>query len=202
MKATELREATDHQLLDWSLADRNEEGARRAVSELLGRYQERVYIWCFRYVRDHERALDLAQEVLLGAYRKLDTFGGNARFSSWLFAVTRNRCISELRRPGLLYDEEAGLDNLPAGCGQPDELFEREEEQEALWQTIRRVLDPVEQEALWLRCVERLPVDEITKLLQLQGSTGARGLLQRARRRLKSAVRQQEDHEGSHTDGL
>ena len=38
---------------------------RQAASRLLSRHQDRVYVWCYRYVRDHERALELSQEVLM-----------------------------------------------------------------------------------------------------------------------------------------
>ena len=45
-----------------------------------------------------------------------------------------------------------------------------------------------EQKAIWLRCFERVPIDEITRLLGIEASTGARGVLQRARRKLRTAL--------------
>jgi hypothetical protein len=50
---------------------------------------------------------------------------------------------------------------------------------------MRRHLNPVEQRAFYLRCFERMPVDTITRLLAIEGATGARGVLQSARRKLR-----------------
>jgi DNA-directed RNA polymerase specialized sigma24 family protein len=41
---------------------------------------------------------------------------------------------------------------------------------------------------LWLRCFEKVPVDEITRMLGITEASGARGVLQRARRRLRAAL--------------
>jgi RNA polymerase sigma-70 factor (ECF subfamily) len=60
---------------------------RSAAARLLGRHQQRVYLWCRRRVHDHARALDLAEEVLLRAHRSMPEWNGRARFSSWLFAI-------------------------------------------------------------------------------------------------------------------
>ncbi|MBN2171334.1 MAG: sigma-70 family RNA polymerase sigma factor [Candidatus Krumholzibacteriota bacterium] len=181
-------EASDQALLDCALADPTSPAARRAASLLLGRYRERIYLWCFRYVRDHERALDMAQEVLISAYRRLDSFGGRARFGSWLFAITRNRCLSEIRRPRLLYDEAADPEGLAATGKDPARELEERLDEETTLRLIRRTLEPREQEALWLRCFERLPVEAITRVLEVEDRSGARALLQRARRKLRASL--------------
>lgn len=164
---------------------------REAATELLGRYRERVYRWCYGRVREHELARDLAQDVLLNAYRGLDGFDGRAHFSSWLFAIARNRCLNALRRPAL-FEEGVDLDALPAlQRGQDMELDAREDE-ERLLELIQSALPPQDQLVLWLRCVEKMPVDGITRLLDLQESSGARAVLQRARRRLRAALAAEE----------
>ena len=168
--------------------------SRAAATELLGRYRERVYRWCYGRVREHELALDLAQDVLLSAYRGLDGFDGRARFSSWLFSIARNRCLNALRRPRL-FEECVDLDALPAfQRGHDEELDEREEEQRLL-ELIQSALPPLDQQVLWLRCIEKMPVDSITRLLDLREATSARAVLQRARRRLRAALAAEEGDE-------
>jgi RNA polymerase sigma-70 factor (ECF subfamily) len=185
---------SDAELLRLTLEDRESRAARQAASELFGRYREPVYQWCFRRVRNHDQALDLAQDVLLSAYRSLDAFDGRARFSSWLFAIARNRCLNALRRPSLF--EERDPDSLAdEQRGQDRELEEREEE-EAVLRLIREHLDPLDQEVVWLRCFERMPVDAITTVLKIPGATGARGALQRARRKLRAALADRELRKG------
>jgi RNA polymerase sigma-70 factor (ECF subfamily) len=168
--------------------------AREAATALLGRYRERVYRWCYGRVRDHELALDLAQDVLLNAYRGLQGFDGRARFSSWLFAIARNRCLNALRRPAL-FEEGVELDALPALQRGQDEALDAREEEARLLELIRTVLPPLDQQVLWLRCVERMPVEGITRLLALEEASGARGILQRARRHLRAALAAEEGEE-------
>ena len=184
-------EPADADLLAVIQRDPAGEAGERAVAQLLDRYRDRVYAWCWRHVRDREQALDLAQEVLLAAYRNLHTFGERAQFSSWLFAIARNRCLSELRKRRLPQEDIEILALVADPRPAPDqELIERLDESRLL-AAISEHLTPLEQDALWLRCHEQLPVEEITRLLDIQEQTGARAVLQRARRRLRAALADQ-----------
>ena len=186
-------ELDDRRLLKLAIGDPDPEIRRQAASDLLARYQDRIYAWCFRMVGDHDRALDLAQEALITAYRDLASFRGEARFSTWIFTVTRRRCLSALRRPSLLLDDDGGAMDPADPKGAPDRLLEERLDEERLLELIQDCLDPLEQEALWLRCYEKVPVDEITRMLGLTESSGARGILQRARRRLRATLRESAD---------
>jgi RNA polymerase sigma-70 factor (ECF subfamily) len=182
------RTETDLDLVRQALAEPGSEEARRAASRLFERYQEAVYIWCNRYARDHDRAMDLAQDVLLRAYRSLSSFEGRAHFGSWLFAIARNRCISEMQRARDLRDEDVDPDDLASEGLDPENDFLRAQGERALLGIIREHLTPVEQEAIWLRCVERMPLPAITRVLAIEQRSGARGVLQQARRKLKAAM--------------
>ena len=70
----------------------------------------------------------------------------------------------------------------------PAQRVEQEQAEERLLELISNTLDPLEQKTLWLRCIERVPVDELTEMLQIDSKTGARGVLQRARRKLRTAL--------------
>ncbi len=189
MMPGESRESRpDRELLQAALADRDSPEARRAASALLARYQQRVYAWCVQHVRDHERALELAQEALLSAYRNLETFGGRAQFSSWLFSIVRNRCISEMRRPRLLTDEDCDPALLRSDEPDPAERMVEKLEEEALLDLLKKQLTPLEQEVVWLRCFRRMPIDTITLTLEIRQASGARGVLQGARRKLRAAL--------------
>ena len=190
MTDTSSPDTPDEQLAATAVRDGQGPAGRAAASQLLGRYQRRVYLWCRRYVRDPERAIDLAQEVLLSAFRALPSFEGRSRFSSWLFAIARNRCLNAMASPGLLCDPDVELDGLPASEPPPDEELATLEDEESVRRLLLEHLDPEEREALWLRCFERIPVDEIGRVMRLENASGARGLLQRARRKLRAALAQ------------
>ncbi len=69
-----------------------------AVEELFSRHQARLVRWCYRFTRDRESVLDLAQEIFLRAYRNLDRYRGECRFSTWLYVIARNLCMTALQK--------------------------------------------------------------------------------------------------------
>jgi RNA polymerase sigma-70 factor, ECF subfamily len=187
MSGDEFKGESDQDLLRRALLQPDSQDSRAAASELLGRYNEAVYVWCYRYVLDHDRAMDLSQEVLLRAYRSLATFAGRSHFGSWLFAIARNRCISEMQLVSILTDPEVDPDDIMVGGPDPAADLEQEQDERSLLTLIREHLTPLEQETVWLRCVERMPLRAITRVLGIGQQSGARGVLQQARRKLRAA---------------
>ena len=178
----------DEELLQDALADPGSGTGRRAASELLGRYRQQVYQWCFRYARNHDTAMDMAQDAMIRAYDKLDTFEGRARFSSWLFAVTRSTCLNAVARVRFEQDGELDLEGVADHREMPDAIAEAADDRNRMLAVIRSVLDTEEQEAVILRYFEQMTPDEITRIMGLESRSGARGLLQRARRKLREAL--------------
>jgi RNA polymerase sigma-70 factor (ECF subfamily) len=181
-------EPPDHELLAEYRRGPEGEGGRRAAGVLLARYRGRVYAWCHRMVRNHEEALDLAQVVMLKAWRSLPGFNERSQFSSWLFAIARNECLTALRPKSLKRDPSVDPEWFLVDHDEPARLLETREEEEAMDALLRETLSPVEQEAIWLRCFERMSVDDITRLLRIGGASGARSVLQSAREKLRRAL--------------
>lgn len=69
-----------------------------AFEALVRLYQEPVWRFLRHLVRDPGLAEDVAQETFLRAFRKLDGFAHQSRFSTWLFQIARNAGIDALRR--------------------------------------------------------------------------------------------------------
>lgn len=186
---TERLEAlSDDELVARVRAGAQTEGGREALNTLLERYQEKIYLWCFRRLRDRDRALDATQDVLLSIARSLEGYRGDAPFSAWAFVVTRNRCIRSGKANARLGYEELPLERLVDEGPQPDDWTAMVRGYEETVRLVEEELDPLEQRAVWLRCFEDLPVEEITRELGLDGRSGARGLLQTARRKLRAAL--------------
>src|SRR5437762_10626022 len=68
-----------------------------AVTDLASLYGPRIQQLAFRYLRNWEDAEEVAQDVLLKVYRKIDAFRGDAALSSWIYRITFNTAMSRLR---------------------------------------------------------------------------------------------------------
>src|ERR1700722_14341224 len=75
-----------------------QEGNAAAFEQLYRRYSGRVYATCLRMVRMDSEAKDLTQEAFLLLFRKIHTFRGEARFSTWLHRLTTNLVLMRLRK--------------------------------------------------------------------------------------------------------
>ncbi|MHB9003615.1 MAG: RNA polymerase sigma factor [Coriobacteriia bacterium] len=68
-----------------------------AFETLMRSHADAVYGHALRFFGDPHAAEDVVQEVFMKVYRSIDTFDGNAAFSTWLFRVTRNVCLDMFR---------------------------------------------------------------------------------------------------------
>jgi RNA polymerase sigma-70 factor, ECF subfamily len=73
-------------------------GAQEAFREIVVRFERPVYSLIVRMVQDPGAAEDLAQEVFIKAFRRLETYDSARKFSSWLFKIAHNTTIDHLRR--------------------------------------------------------------------------------------------------------
>jgi RNA polymerase sigma-70 factor (ECF subfamily) len=146
-----------------------------------------IYAVCLRHMGDPERARELAQETLLVAWRRLPGFEGRSTFRTWLYAIARNLCWRALRKKRDALVDDHVLDAVGAQSASVVRLLRREERGELVRAAVA-TLDPAEQQALWLRYGEDLPVPVVTELLDVPGKSGARALLQRSRRKLALAI--------------
>jgi RNA polymerase sigma-70 factor (ECF subfamily) len=79
---------------DAALVEAARAGRRDAFDLLVVRHRRAVYRVCYRFAGNHEDASDLTQDAFLRAWRGLSTFKGNAAFSTWLYRIAVNACLS------------------------------------------------------------------------------------------------------------
>ena len=65
-----------------------------AFQELVGQHQRMIHCLCYRMTGSAADAEDLAQETFIHAYQHLDSFRGDAQFSSWLYRIAVNQCLN------------------------------------------------------------------------------------------------------------
>lgn len=75
------------------LRERDEE----AFTEVVRLYQHKVFNVCFRIVGDSAEAEDVAQEVFVAVFKYIDTFRGEAKFTTWLYRIAINRARNRLK---------------------------------------------------------------------------------------------------------
>ena len=145
-------------------------GDERAFSLILRAYETPVFNYVLRLVGgDRSLAEDLTQEVFLRVYQGLPKFSLRSKFTTWLFQVTKNRVLDELRaverRPRALValDDVAPLEVL-------DAPVERLEEIDALWRAIEDLSVDLKM-ALLLRDVVGLSYSEIADSLEITLAT-------------------------------
>ena len=163
-------------------------GDRWAFEELVRTQQHRVYGLALRMLGNAAEAQDVAQEAFLRAHRGLAEFRGDARLSTWLYAIVSRLCLNRLagseRR--LTRHGEETLARLPDARPGPDQTLERDELEEALHRAIGEL--PEERRVVVvLRDVEGLAYEEIAEVLELPVGT-VRSRLHRARLDLKEKL--------------
>jgi RNA polymerase sigma-70 factor (ECF subfamily) len=179
---------TDLELVQIFQARPDTPEGREAEREVLQRWRSRIHAWCWRVVGEREEAEDLAQECLVLVHRALPRFEPRAAVSSWIYAIVRNRCLAALRRARPRRAEEDELLILEDRAPGPEESYERREWEERVISAMRASLTPLEQTALWLKAFEGMAVKDITRVLGVEEESGARALLQTARRKLRAAL--------------
>lgn len=71
---------------------------RVAFEHLLERYKERVFRLALSIVRNETQAEDMTQEIFLRIWKALPGYQGQASLSTWIYAISRNRCLTDLRK--------------------------------------------------------------------------------------------------------
>src|SRR4026209_3040206 len=79
------------------LVDRLKAHDPAAGADLSESYGSKIYQLALRYLKNREDAEEVAQDVLLKVFQKIDAFRGDAALSSWIYRITFNAAMSRLR---------------------------------------------------------------------------------------------------------
>jgi RNA polymerase sigma-70 factor (ECF subfamily) len=150
-----------------------------ALSALITRYQNRLYRYLLRLVREKAEAEDLFQETWLRVVEKIRKFDPDRNFDAWLFTVARNLAFDHLRRirPGSLDEPAPGIDSDETAASRLvsserpalEGLLERE--RYGRLGGALETLPVVYREVLTLRFEEEMKLEEIAQVLGTPLST-------------------------------
>lgn len=145
-------------------------GSQEAFAVIVNRYQRTVYQVCYRFVRNHEDASDLAQDVFVRAFKGLRQFKGDSSLSTWLYRVGVNCCLNRLavKRPVTEPIDESR--HVEQRRDDPLHAVVRSEKAAQVRNAIAQ-LPPKQRATLLLRVYQELSHEEIAAILG--GSVGA-----------------------------
>jgi len=169
-------------LSDEELASKISEGSRSLFEELVSRYSRRLFYF-LRHRTDTDQDIeDLVQETFLKAFKSIDRFNPEWKFSTWLYTIANREAISHHRANKKMKHSPTGTSSLP----DPEETVIRKEESQNIWE-LASTLPKKEYEALWLYYAEEMPIKDIARVTKKSPIT-VRVLLYRARLNLAERI--------------
>ena len=161
-------------LSDTDLIHKAQKGDESAFNELVCRYDRNVLSIALKYVNDHDDAKDIYQEVFLRVFRGLKKFQFKSEFSTWLYRITTNVCLtfvkSGKRQTMLRIDNDMDADSIDDITGaddkknSPDGLLERNEIKNNVIEALEK-LSPKQKMIFILKHFEGYKIREIAPML-------------------------------------
>ena len=163
----------------------------RAFDLIVPEFRNRVFRLAFSILKERSAAEDATQETLVRVWRALPGFDGRAALGTWIYAITRNTCLMELRkrRPTVSFDDPnsseaqhaaASIATAPADDPERDNLLRLVE-----------TLPDNQQQAVRLFYLEERSYDAVAEALDMPLGT-VKNLLFRARKRLMELAQPEE----------
>lgn len=190
---------------DEQLMVRFQRGDRSAFALLVRRHQTPLYNFAYRQLRAPPQAEDVVQEAFVRVVQNAADFKHEARFTTWLYTITRNLCIDQLRKRALRkhasldearHGEEGDGPTLGEQTADPRASVEREATGTELKERIAKAVEtlPDEQREVFLmREVSNLPFKEIAEITGVPENT-VKSRMRYALERLQQALSEYEDY--------
>jgi RNA polymerase sigma-70 factor, ECF subfamily len=179
-----------------TLVARTREGDPKAFTDLVRRYEGKIFRLAQHITQNREDAEDVLQETFLKAYEHLDQFQGNSKFYTWIVRIAVNQALMKLRKrrsdKTVSIDEsiDTGEDTvareIAAWDPSPEERYSREELQAILTAAIESLATPY-RAVFVLRDMEELSTEETAEALDLS-IPAVKSRLLRARLQLRDKL--------------
>ena len=181
---------------DVALVAAARKGDSAAFEQLVRQYENQIFRVAQHITQNREDAEDIAQDVFLKAYQKLDQFQGNSKFSTWLVRIAVNESLMRLRRrktaKTVSMDQDIQTEEgaIPRDFAEwrpnPEELYSQSELGDILRKTIQG-LPPGFRTVFTLRDIENMSTEETAEALGLS-VPAVKSRLLRARLQLRERL--------------
>ncbi|MCX7921299.1 MAG: sigma-70 family RNA polymerase sigma factor [Clostridia bacterium] len=176
---------------------KSKNGDIEAFEELIEAYQRKVFNMALRMIGNHDDASELAQEVFIRVYKSIKSFKEESSFSTWIYRITSNVCLDELRRRKnkkvISLDEDIKAEDgdikrqVEDDKPTPDMVVENKEMRKAVNDAIN-TLSADHRMVVVMRDIQGLSYDEIAKVLKCPEGT-VKSRINRARQELKQILK-------------
>lgn len=177
-------------LTDREIIARVLQGEQGLFALLVERYRNYVFTLVLRFTDNREDAEEVAQDIFVKAYRSLADFRGASKFSTWLFTIVHNTCISFLRKKKIPIEpiDRAGtliqIENRESAFRA--NTVEQKSKHAMVNQAIR-LLSPDDHQVISLFYKGEQSLEEIGRIMGMEPNT-VKVKLHRARQRLKEKM--------------
>lgn len=185
-------------LNDEEIVQNIRKGEKHLFAHLVDRHKDRAMALAMRMVRNREDAEEATQDAFVRAYHGLERFEGKSRFSTWLYRIVYNVCLSRIsqrkHQPTQVdvQDVEEAYDTA-VQVDSPEVILESRER----WMVIKNIIDSMEEKyssILSLFYFQELSYEEICEVTQLPLGT-VKAHLFRARTLLRKRLSEELKHE-------
>lgn len=193
MKGGSLLDAIEKKLIKKAI-----DGDPQAFEKLIVKYEGKIYAIAFKVFKNEADAYDVAQEICIKLYHKINLFRFESKFSTWLYRLATNTAIDEYRKAKRKRNHESSYDE-PIDTGEdmmskqlvdrgetPEQTVIRSEKAQYVWEALEQ-LKPDQKEIIVMKDIEEKSYQEISDLLDINLGT-VKSRLARSRIALKNVL--------------
>ncbi len=178
-----------------ALIRRAQEGDLAAFETLVAAHKDYVFNIAYSMTGNYHDANDMAQEAFIKAFRAIKKFNVKSNFSTWMYRITMNACLDELRRQKRkaannvsidAEDDEHSRMDLASSLPTPEQAYEKSEVRRAVTAAIQKLPDK-HKRMIILRDINGFSYDQIARLEQCSVGT-VKSRISRARQHLKEIL--------------
>lgn len=171
--------------MDEKIIDRALNGEINAYEKIVFEYERKVYNIAFRMFKNKTDAEDMAQEVFIKIYQKLNLFNFKSSFSTWIYRITVNTCLDEIRkrkREKNISLESDYQKEIESNYKEPERTLDSNEKLKKV-EKVLYDLNEKHRVVIVLRDINGFSYDEIAKILDIKKGT-VKSRISRARSKL------------------
>ena len=178
------------------LIERASRGDAQAFNALMGMHEKRMYAVAVRMCGNYDDAQDCLQEAMLRVYRAISGFKEQSSFSTWVYRITMNTCLDELRRrknrPNTSLDGLLDTGWSPSDDRETPEQHAVRSEQRELLEKLIAALPEDMRAAIVLRDIQGMSYDDIAAALNTNVGT-VKSRISRGREKLREKIKGQSE---------